>query len=398
MARETSRPTLYDVSARTDAWTARTFLIDLTIAAVIAAGQVWITWLRTPDRSIDPVGTVLLVATALPLALRRLYPLPVLVAVVSLALLYDTVGRPPAQWTVAIVVAVYTAVAAGHRTTGIAVAAAASGAFILNNVLLGVGHFTDLESVLWFGGWLVLGLAAGEVTRSRRDYLEQVEARAFEAERTREKTARQRATEERMRIARELHDALAQRISLINVQSGVALHLLDRQPEQAREALRSITDASRNALRELRGTLGVLRAGEAEPRTPIPTLERLDELVRVAQASGIAVRLNVAGEPRPLEPSVDLAAYRIAQESLTNVARHAPRSTASLSISYGPDDLVVEVENEGIGRAAGAEPGTGHGLIGMRERAASVGGELQAGPRPEGGFRVRARLPLEHPA
>jgi signal transduction histidine kinase len=198
-----------------------------------------------------------------------------------------------------------------------------------------------------------------------------------------------------MRIARELHDVLAHSISVINVQAGVALHLLERQPEQARPALVAITQASRDALRELRATLGVLRgAGDEDPRAPAPTLARLDDLVSNASTAGVQVQVNVTGAERPLPPGVDLAAYRIAQESLTNVARHARPASATLSIAYGAEELVVEVQDDGRAAPEARAVREGHGLIGMRERAASVGGQLEAGPRPEGGFRVRARLPL----
>jgi signal transduction histidine kinase len=267
-------------------------------------------------------------------------------------------------------------------------------ALLLTGSLFKVGHFTDPTGALWLTGWLTASFVAGEVSRARNAYLKEVERRAIDAERTRDEEVRRHASEERMRIARELHDVLAHSISVINVQAGVALHLLDRQPEQARPALVAITEASKNALGELRATLGVLRgADDDDPRAPAPTLAQLNDLVTTATTAGVRVQVNVTGAERPLPPGVDLAAYRIAQESLTNVARHARPATATLSIAYGADELVVEVQDDG--RTADARAfRAGHGLIGMRERAASVGGELDAGPRPEGGFRVRARLPL----
>jgi signal transduction histidine kinase len=373
--------------------------IDVGIAALVAAAELVGTHLLTrgapPERSLDWLGYGVLVATAAPLAARRVYPVATLVATIVFAFTYDALDYPAAFYTIAIVVALYGAVAQGRRAPALAIVAAAFAAFVITDVLFPRGHVMDPPNALWFGGWLVAGWVAGEFSRSRRSYLEEVERRAVDAERTRDEEARRRASEERMRIARELHDVLAHSMSVINVQASVALHLLDRQPEQARPALVAITQASRDALRDLRATLGVLRGtDEAETRSPAPTLARLDDLVRTASAAGVQVRVNVTGGPRPLPPGIDLAAYRIAQESLTNVARHAAASTATLSIAYGDDELLVEVADDGTEIADPGSVRAGLGLIGMRERAASVGGEVEAGPRPEGGFRVRVRLPL----
>jgi signal transduction histidine kinase len=212
-----------------------------------------------------------------------------------------------------------------------------------------------------------------------------------------------------MRIARELHDVLAHNISLINVQAGVALHLMDEQPGQSRSALAAIKQASNDALGELRSVLDILRQGdEAEPRSPASGLAQLDSLVAGAAATGLEVRTRVEGAPRPLSAGTDLAAFRIVQESLTNVTLHAgPAANATVRIGYGADELVVEVTDDGNGggsasgrQAAGSDRQDrrsvrpGRGLVGMRERVAALGGELTAGPRPGGGFRVLARLPL----
>ena len=202
-----------------------------------------------------------------------------------------------------------------------------------------------------------------------------------------------------MRIARDLHDVLAHHISTINVQAGVAAHLLDRQPDQARPALVAITEASREALRELRATLGILRGvDEDDPRAPTPGLSRVPELVETARASGHQVSLEVTGEPRAVAPATDLAAYRIIQESLTNVGRHARATRVVIALEHGPTDLVITVDDDGAGPPDGSAVAGGNGLTGMRERAASTGGDLQAGPGPRGGFRVRARLPIAGPA
>jgi signal transduction histidine kinase len=190
---------------------------------------------------------------------------------------------------------------------------------------------------------------------------------------------------------------LAHNISMINVQAGVALHLLDERPEQARPALTAIKQASKEALIELRSVLGVLRRVDEEDgsRDPTPTLGRLDDLVARTQATGLSVRLRRRGDAVPLPAPVDVAAFRIVQEGLTNVLRHAAATTATVEIAYVSDALTVLVDDDGGGSAAAQGSPGGRGIVGMRERAESVGGSLEAGPRPGGGFRVRARLPLE---
>ena len=238
-------------------------------------------------------------------------------------------------------------------------------------------------------GWLLVVLAASEVALAARQ-------RRQAAERTRAEEARRRAGEERMRIARELHDVLAHNISLINVQAGVALHLMDEQPGQSRTALVAIKQASNDALGELRSVLDVLRQGdEAPPRAPASGLAQLDSLVAGAGATGLEVRTRVEGLPRPLPAGTDLTAFRIVQESLTNVTRHAGPASATVLVRYGPDDLTVRVDDDGRGPAAAAGPGNGNGIRGMHERVAALGGELTTGPRPGGGFRVQARLPID---
>ena len=236
-------------------------------------------------------------------------------------------------------------------------------------------------------------LAAAEVAMAGRQ-------RRQAAEQSRAEEARRRAGEERMRIARELHDVLAHNISLINVQAGVALHLMDEQPGQSRSALQAIKQASNDALGELRSVLDVLRQGdEAPPRAPASGLAHLDSLVAGAGATGLEVRTRVEGTPRPLPAGTDLAAYRIVQESLTNVTRHAGPAGATVRIAYGEKDLTVQVDDDGNGLepplAADIPLRPGRGLVGMRERVAALGGDLTAGPRPGGGFRVLARLPLD---
>jgi signal transduction histidine kinase len=205
-----------------------------------------------------------------------------------------------------------------------------------------------------------------------------------------------RASEERLRLARELHDALGHHLSLINLQARVALHLNQELPAQARTALVPINQASNQALGELRSVLDFLRQQHQQaPRSPTATLARLEALIAQAGAAGVEVRTQIEGEVRALPLGVDVAAFRIVQEALTNVARHAGPATATVRVAYGEGDFTVEVDDDGHGGRVRHRAGGGMGLLGMRERVAAVGGELQAGPRPGGGFRVRARLPLD---
>ena len=244
---------------------------------------------------------------------------------------------------------------------------------------------------------VAIPLATGHALSNHRAYVAAIEDRARLAEQTREAEAERRVAEERLRIARELHDIVSHTISVINVQAGVAAHVMAEQPALAHEALLTIKATSKEALRELRGMLGVLRdVDAAQPRGPAPGLAQLDILIATARQAGIATTVVTSGETRPLPPSVDLAAYRIIQEALTNVLRHAGPASAEVRLSYEQDSVRLDVGDDGQGTAAFSEPQerSGHGIIGMRERAVAAGGTLEAGPCPNGGFGVHAWLPL----
>jgi signal transduction histidine kinase len=247
-------------------------------------------------------------------------------------------------------------------------------------------------------GWFLASGVTATVTRQRQAYLEQVEQRAVEAERTREEVARRRAGEERLRIARELHDSLTHSISVIKVQAGVAVHLARKRGEDVPGALLAIQEASGDAMRELRATLEVLRDTD-DPDGSGPQdsrLDRLDDLVERARSTGLAATVTISGVRHELPPEVDRAAYRIVQEALTNVSRHAGGAAASVRVDFGGDELVVQVDDDGLA-SRDAPPVPGVGLLGMRERVTALGGRLRAEPRPEGGFTVRAELPLGEP-
>jgi signal transduction histidine kinase len=372
-------------------------IAEAGLPVLVAAGFAVGSALLADARTLGPVGYGLLIVGAAALLVRRTHPIAALAGTVIPAFAYDLLNFPGGLCTIAVGVALYAVADAGHLRTGIGAIVAVVGGFLGIGVVLGRGHVFDLVTALWFAGWLVASLILGETTRGRRAYLEEVEERAIEAERTREDEARRRAGEERVRIARELHDILAHRISMISVQSGVGAHLMDRDPDQARRALNAVNQASKEALQELRATLGLLRQVDApEPRSPAPGLAQLGGVMASATAAGVEVRLDITGEPRNLPSGVDLAAYRIVQESLTNVIRHARAATARIAIAYRRAEVVIEVEDDGRGVDDG-EPvaGGGNGLLGMRERATALGGDLDAGPLAGGGFRVLARLPVD---
>jgi signal transduction histidine kinase len=248
---------------------------------------------------------------------------------------------------------------------------------------------------------LVAGVL-GHAVQNRRAYLAAVEERAWRAEKSRESEARRRVAEERMRIARELHDLVAHQITLANAQATVAAHLFDSRPEQTRKSLNELVETTGNALDDLRATVGLLRqAGDAAaPAGPAPGLSGLPTLLESFRRAGLEVSVHQEGTARPLPPGVDLTAYRIVQEALTNVTKHAGTGNARVHLAWNRDRVTITVADDGGAARTGPTASTaadrppGHGLIGMRERATAVGGHLTVGRRPEGGFLVSAQLPF----
>jgi signal transduction histidine kinase len=333
----------------------------------------------------DAGAVALLALGPVALAVRRRYPVAVLAVTYSSALAYWLIGYGRGPLFLALIVAFITVVVEGHRLAAIVSLIAGFVGFLWLGPLVGQGHAPRLENVLALAAWLLVLFGIGEAIQIRR-------VRSAERARVRQADARRHASEERLAIARDLHDVLAHNISVINVQAGTALHRAQRSEQTAYEALATIRTVSQDTLTELRSLLGALRDNsEAPPRGPTPTLARLPDLVASAAAAGVTARVETAGSVRDLPPSVDVAAYRIVQEALTNVVRHAGTSNADVRLEYGDEDLVVQVDDDGP-LAAAPTPGTG--LTGMAERAAALGGRLQAGPRPTGGFRVRAWLPV----
>jgi signal transduction histidine kinase len=341
------------------------------------------------------LGYALALLHTLPLAARRRFPGAVLALSVASGLAVAALGLPPVVLGVAILVAVYSVAAYGDRWVSLAgLAAAELGSAA---VQLTPGRF-QAPTVVTNGLVLAAAWLLGHFVGVRRAYIARLEQTA-ELERARAELARRAVAEERLRLARELHDVVAHSISVIAVQSGVGAHVANTQPEEAAKALAAIEATSRAALTELRRLLGVLRQ-EGEPQgslAPVPGLADLDALLAEVAKAGLAVRLRVEGTPSQLPAGVDLSAYRIVQEALTNVVKHAGPARAQVTIGYNDQDVTVEVTDDGRGVVAPTSDGrarVGHGLIGMRERVAVFGGDLEAGPRPGGGFRVAARLPF----
>ncbi|MEU0246962.1 histidine kinase [Streptomyces sp. NPDC006235] len=362
-------------------------LVGDWVIAVGVAGALLVTGVsgRPSATDQDVLGYALLTAGGLALAARRRAPVAVLAVTGVCAVAYQAAGFDvPA---VAYLFAVYAAVRAGHR--GAAVAASLTVLAALPLAALASGLHDTGEAFAQARGaleiaWLIAAGAAGEALR-------QAERRADEAERTREETARRRADEERLRIARELHDSLTHQISVIKVQADAAVHVAGRRGEEVSEALLAIREAGREAARELRVTLEALRDDDT---TPPRGLDDVPDLVERAGRTGLKATLTIEGQRHEVPAAVGRTVYRIVQESLTNIARHADAGTASVRIDCRPDALALRIDDDGKATPALA-PTPGVGLQGMRERVTALGGRLRAEPRGEGGFTVQAELPLD---
>ncbi len=368
-------------------------VVDGALAAGLAAFITVTTYFAShaqPARRSFDAGTIALILVAAgSLAARRRHPMIVMEVVFGATLIYFLLGYANGPIWLALIVAYVTAVVRGHRLAAAITALTGFVIFPWLDYLVRDGRAPSVTALVGLAAWLLVLLGGAEIVRIRRE-------RTVEAAQIREEEALRRASEERLRIARELHDALGHHLSLINVQSGVALHLNEAMPEQARSSLSAIKQASKEALTELRSVLDILRhEGEPAPRFPTPTLARLDDLVSQAAAAGLEVRTETDGVVGPLPFGVDVAAFRIVQEALTNVTRHAGETTATVRVRYGERDLTVQVDDEGRSPPPPAAAGSGTGITGMRERAGALGGRLEAGPRPGGGFRVRASFPLD---
>ena len=384
---------------------------DGLLALVVAAMQVQGTVARTrtepsavlrPLEDLGHLGLALLAASGLVLAVRRRWPVGVFVVTALCSLTYYLLDFPDGPGWVGLFVATYTLTFLGDGRRSLVVAAA--GITVLSvGWLVGGADVEPRAAIGWVFfriGASVMSAALGESVRSRRVIAAEALARAELAERTREEEARARVDAERLRIAREVHDTVAHAIAIINVQSGVTAHVLDKHPERARETLEAIAQTSSRALGEMRAILGVLRDDD-EGRVPHPGLEQVADLMAKAADAGLDVELRADPQvavPGSVPSAVGSAAYRIVQESLTNVIRHAGPTRVLVTVQQDQDTLTVAVVDDGgrggTGASGRASDGHGRGIVGMRERCELLGGRFSAGPLPEGGFEVRAQLPV----
>jgi signal transduction histidine kinase len=394
---------------------------DVLLALFITVMQVQGTLNREPAHvgsrpltDLGHLGYVLLIVSGVAVAARRRWPVPVFITAALASLVYYSLDFPDGPGWLGLFVALYTLAAHGDGRRSLVTAGA--GITVLTiDWLAAAADIQPRAAVGWVFfriGASVMSAALGESVRSRRFIAAEAQERAERAERTREEEARARVDAERLRIAREVHDTVAHAIAIINVQAGVTAHVLDKRPEQARETLVAIEQTSSRALREMRAILRMLRDSD-DGRVPRPGLEQIDELTTKACDAGLDVKLEATSPITPPPSAVDSAAYRILQESITNVIRHVGPTRVTVALDYGIDALEIRVTDEGRRHAPGdspvdlrvpaqhqasdgsgsaAEPG--RGITGMRERCQLLGGDLVTGPLPDGGFQVTARLPL----
>jgi signal transduction histidine kinase len=355
-------------------------LVDVALVLALAAGYIG----HAAHLGEWAGGVPLAVLQVAPLLVRRSYPRSVLAAVTA-GFILQAIAYSPFP-PIAQFVAVYTVAANLPRYEGLVAAAVATAAATI--ALLGLGDYNRAASDLvpLIGAWVL-----GDNLGTRRAYTSALEERAERLEREQEAERARAVAEEQARIARELHDVIAHSVSVMVVQAAAANDVFDSRPERAREALGAIETTGRSALAELRRLLGTVRSDEAD-FTPRAGLDQLDELVAQVRTAGLAVAVSVEGAPRALPAGVDLSAYRVVQEALTNTLKHANATRADVSLRYRDDELSVEVRDDGEG--AGNGDGHGRGLIGMRERVTAYGGTLETGPKNTGGFAVSARFPL----
>jgi signal transduction histidine kinase len=384
-----------------------------TVARVAAEGA------PRPLTDFGNLGFALLVVSGLVVAVRRRWPVPVFATAALASLVYYGLDFPDGPGWLGLFVALYTLAAYGDGRRSLVIAGVGIAVLAIGWLWLfaavGIEPHAAIGWVFFRIGASVMSAALGESVRSRRVIAAEAQERAERAERTREEEARARVDAERLRIAREVHDTVAHAIAVINVQSGVTAHVLDKRPERARQALQAIEQTSSRALREMRAILGVLR-DDNDGRMPHPGLGQIDELTAKARDAGLDVTLEATSPATPLPSAVGSAAYRILQESITNVIRHVGPTRVRVALNPGIDVLEIRVTDEGRRAAPGDDPadphlpvqpvqhptsnGTGssakpgRGIVGMRERCQLLGGELDAKPTLGGGFEVTARLPL----
>lgn len=380
-----------DVLRRPSVW-----LIPVVVAAVQLAGSVGARHRPGSDLQWAPLnwfGYLLLLAGPAALLLRTVYPYAVLWVVLSITVIYQAAGFGYGPIFLSLIVAFLTAATVGPRWRTYPLPVLG---WFLVVWLVPLARAEPPPAVVVSTGiaaWLTVLVAVAEGIRQRRAVLDARRQRKAAMAREAQSEQERRATQARLSIARELHDVLAHSLSMINVQSSVALELLDQHPERVAPALAAIKDASRHAISDVHSLVDALRTEQGPPTAPTPGIADLDSLVVSARATGLTVTTTVHGEPRPVPAVIDVAAARIVQESLTNVVRHSTAEHATVTVTYGPDALIVSVDDDGRPLSAGPSSG-GSGIVGMRERARALGGNLSVRRPPGGGFSVRATFPL----
>jgi signal transduction histidine kinase len=379
------------------AWGVHPLAFDVALAALLCATSLVILWYQRNEcdcgNTLGGFAISLVLVQTVPLVWRRRHPLAASAVVGAACIVYGIAPLPDLITSVPPggLVGVYSMAAYCSRRTAVIVGAV-SGIVVLGALVPSQSNSDALDFLLVY---LLLGSAwiLGDLARTRRAYTAELEDRAVRLERERQLEASRAVADERARIARELHDVIAHNVSMMVVQAEAGPVVVEHDPARATAAFDSIAATGRQALAEMRRLLGVLREGDQAPsRTPQPGIEELPALVARVRRAGVPVELVVEGEPVPLPPGVDLSAFRIVQEALTNTVKHAGPSQARVRVHYGEGDLELEVTDDG--RGGDGRPG-GQGLVGMRERVGLFGGRLEAGPRPGGGYAVVAHLPVE---
>ncbi len=388
---------------------------DTLLAGILFVGSVvssasTVQYTRSVDPTFRPLSPAVVLASmlllSLPLALRRRLPLTTAGTVVA-AFLFNRVVLDVDEESMTVLVgsfALYSAAAHGEgrsRVPVLSVCVSVIVAEVVREIYFGVPAVAGkvlTQGFIVFYNLVLLAMpcALGSLVRTLRQRQRELAERSRQLEVEREENARRAVFDERVRIARELHDVVAHHVSVMGVQAGAARLVMEREPVKAAEALAGVEVSSRQAVVELHRLLGFLRReGETDDLAPQPSLRQLDGLVAQMAGADLAVELVVDGEPLPLPPTVELSAYRIVQEALTNTLKHASASQAEVHLRYRPGEVEVEVVDDGLGGSGAPAGAGGHGLIGMRERVGLHGGRLIAGPRPEGGFAVRATFPVD---
>jgi signal transduction histidine kinase len=376
---------------------------DALVALAFTAAALWTLIDRVDGdgefRHNDFLGTALVLAQTLPLAVRRVFPLGTLIVIGSAIVVHSAIGYEMVEaGTFSSLIALYGVASLADNRRGILAALIIAPAmaifFVTNRQDFGVVEIATTYGT-WTAAWVL-----GTYVRVRGEQAEAAEERAAWLHRDREVRAREAVADERARIARELHDIVGHALNLIVIQAGGAQRVFESKPGRARESLASIERAGREALSDMERMVGILRTSEEDDKalSPQPGLGQVDSLAAQVSEAGLPVEVAVEGRRTELPPSVDLSAYRIIQEALTNSLKHAAATSAKVSIRYGASALELEITDDGRGVSGPAwGDQRGRGLIGMRERVVLFGGELSVGPRPQGGFRVYARLPLGAP-